>query len=70
MPDSIAFKRGYLLACTTLVALHKEHAMAAEVLETCGLKEADIAAMKLGDLDLALLRQIRDQAACDPIRQS
>lgn len=68
MADSLDFKQGYLMACTTLTNLHREPGMARDVLQEINISEEDISAMDLNDWDAEGLADIRAEPGGDPIK--
>lgn len=53
------FNSGYVLACATILHLHDEPTLAADVLREAGLKWSEVAAMDLCEFDMEVLEKIR-----------
>jgi hypothetical protein len=68
MADSLDFKQGYLMACTTFANLHGEPGMAHEILQQVNITEADVSAMDLSEWDEKGLADIRAEPGADPIK--
>lgn len=56
--DKLDFERGYVLACCNLWHLHREDAVAYDVLSELGVSRADVRRMGLTEYDLTALRKI------------
>jgi hypothetical protein len=54
-----AFNRGYLIACTNMMNLHKDAQVAADTLAQAHITQADVDAMDLCEYDAEALAEIR-----------
>ena len=67
MSEVDQFKRGWLIACTSLHGMHDEPSMAGEVLAVAEINQIEVNAMDLAEYDQARLAEIRKACHIDPI---